>query len=296
MSYVTKSEKENMEPVEIDFCMFTENNKMLSMENNDREKRILHIKFSSYEFPIDLHYDEEYPKGKYSITIPSKKMSEDYEHFWKRCNGVLDLNKPETLSQVLELIIQLKKDEDIIIEKSKTDPSEIIKRLNKLYDDKREEVMKKEMNTVLSFNANSAFKQLKEDLIEVTIHPNKYNLTITAKDNNPYVWVVNFNKFKKGSLIEKGLDHLEDLTLENGIVFQLKFSPVIFPVVPPDYDFIKPKMFNHKLEKIFKADVFNNDDAYNPCTKLECVEFIRQQIELYGEIDFGIVGETVKII
>ena len=105
--------------------MFSENNETFFMENNDSEKRILHIKFSSNEFPIDLHCEKEYPKGKYSITIPSKKMSYDYEHFWKRCNVVLDLNKPETLSQLLEFMIQLKKDEDIIFEKSKTYPSEI---------------------------------------------------------------------------------------------------------------------------------------------------------------------------
>ena len=70
--------------------------------------------------------------------------------------------------------------------------------------------MQTELKTTLDFNAKLAFNQLKEDLIEVAIHPNKYNFTITAKDNNPYVWIVKYNKFKKDSLIAKGIEHMEE--------------------------------------------------------------------------------------
>ena len=128
MSYLTKSQKEAMSPIEVDLCIFAENNDALFMEDLDTVKHILHLKFSRDEFPVDLHYDENYPNSKYYITIPSEKLTKEYEHYIERFKLVTEINASNTLSDVLNSIIKFKKDEDANKQKAKTDPNEIRKR------------------------------------------------------------------------------------------------------------------------------------------------------------------------
>ena len=227
--------------------MFAENNDAVFMEDNDVGRNILHIKFANDEFPVDIKYFSTYPDTKYLIRVPSKKLTQQYDHFIRRCNGQFELEPPKTLAEALNFIIQAKKDEDNNIRTMQTDPNEIKKRLNKLYDDKKAEIMRQvSSESVLKFNQELAFKQMKDDLIEVAIHPEKYKFTITAENDNPFVWIVNFNEFRPGTLIAKGIERMEELTLGVGVEMKITFSALVYPVMPPVYDFVRLKMFSNK--------------------------------------------------
>ena len=151
----------------------------------------------------------------------------------------------------------------------------------------------KEGNTMFSFNRDVGYANLKRDIIDAHFKQEEYGFRIEAMNDNPYHWKVSFFNFDPKSHIGQDIEHMMDLSMQSTIDLELKFSTMMFPVMPPKYDFISPKLHSHTLKKIFHSGAFEKD-VYNPLTKIGFLQNIRKVIERYAQIDFGVGWNTVE--
>ncbi|KAL7718887.1 PARP catalytic domain-containing protein [Entamoeba marina] len=236
-----------------------------------------------------LFYEQGNENTNYYIHVDNPKL----EHFVSRCNSLWELVPPSTITMALEMLVKFYNEELVYLSKISKDPEHIKKKLIEKYDKKRAEVVLHTAKTSFNFDTELAYQNLKSDLIEIYFTSEKHGYKIKAVDDNPYHWIVSFFDFEPTSHIHKDVEHLKEISALDSIDLELKFSAATFPVIPPKYDFIAPKLHSHTLKKIFNSGAFDKE-VYNPLTKLGFLDSIKLAIDLYGQIDFGVGYNTVE--
>ena len=277
--------------VSLDFAEYYEDHMdpevFFIIENNTKAQRIT-LLYAPENVEIELKYSGEQPNIKFELEINGNFHKAVIE----RSKVVWNLSPPKSLAECLDQIDMFMRD-NREYQKSINDPKYIAKKMEETLDAKFKEICQKEGHVGFSFNRNVGFENLKKDIIEAYLHQKEYGFRIETIDGDPYHWRVLFLDFDPTSHIGQDIEHMLDISSYDAIELELKFSTTMFPVIPPKYDFIRPKLHEHTLKKIFHSGAFEKD-VYNPLTKIGFLKNIKKVIEQYGQIDFGVGYNTIE--
>ncbi|ELP89348.1 hypothetical protein EIN_287740 [Entamoeba invadens IP1] len=251
---------------------------------------ILHMIYVPDDKEFDLLYIHSHvtTPSRYILTLTGKK----YDRVVTRCVTTWQLTPPYSLTDALNQLATFLYDEKTRLQTLSNDVSYQKKQLSDRLDKKRAEIRRTSQD-VFSFDTEVAYNNLKADIIESFLHSKELGFVITAVDDNPYHWVIDFNNFDTTTHIGRDMEHLMELSLLDSVKLDLQFSSTMFPVIPPKYNFVSPKLYSHTLKMIFTSGAFERD-VYNPLTKIEFLKNIRKVIERYAQIDFGVSYNTVE--
>ncbi|ELP91179.1 hypothetical protein EIN_150060 [Entamoeba invadens IP1] len=276
-----------MSSIEDEFTSYCEQDGSFCMLDHSTSKHVFQILY----IPDDKEFYFQYANGtpsQYDVKISGKK----YEHVVNRSKTTWSLIPPKSLTDALTQLSQFLKDEKEHQFALENDPALKRKNLSDRLDAKRKIALETQKQ-VFAFDTEIAYQNLKEDIIQSFFNEEKFGFIIKAVDDNPYHWVVSYKHFAPNSPIFSDLDKMMSLSARDSIELDLEFSSTMFPVIPPKYNFLSPKLRFDTLKMIFKSGAFEKD-VYNPLTKIEFLINIKNVIEKFARIDFGKNNKTIS--
>ena len=267
---------------------FEQHSENFYLLEHDKQKKIIQMQYVRDEIDFEIKYSGEEPHITFQVKIDRK----EYEQLVKRTEVVWRTTPPKSFEECLDQLNQFFRDHKRVLREMNS-KEYIEKQLALKLDEKFKEICEKEGNTIFSFNRDVGYANLKRDIIDAHFKADEYGFRIEPINGNPYHWKVQFFGFDPTSHIGQDIEHMMELSVQETIDLELTFSTMMFPVIPPKYDFIAPKLHSHTLERIFHSGAFEKD-VYNPLTKIDFLKNIRTVIERYAQIDFGIGYDTVE--
>ncbi|ELP85993.1 hypothetical protein EIN_137070 [Entamoeba invadens IP1] len=276
-----------MSYIEDEFTAFCEKNDSFCMLDHSTSKHVFHVLY----IPDDKEFTLQYPNGtpsQYDIKISGKK----YEHVVNRTKTTWSLIPPTDLTDALTQTAKFLKEEKQHQEDLKNDPFLKRKNLSDRLDAQRKVALESETQ-IFAFDTEIAYQNLKEDIIQSFFDEKKFGFLIQPVNDNPYHWIVSYKNFNSTWDIYSDMEKMMTLSARDSIELELEFSSTMFPVIPPKYNFLSPKLTQESLKKIFKSGAFEKD-VYNPLTKIMFLTNIRNVIEKFARIDFGKNNKTIS--
>ncbi|BFU18360.1 hypothetical protein EHI8A_063540 [Entamoeba histolytica HM-1:IMSS-B] len=280
--------EEIVQKVENEICEYCTEDNRIFLIDHDTMKHKLTLGLTKYDEEFEVYYDKDYPKSKYYVQMKGKNN----EHTVKRTNSMIEIGEVKGIKEVMKIFLENDKDERNYIKKKQENREIQKKKMKERMKEVYKRVVSSEEKTKLNFNTQLAFQILSDDIIEIHLNKEKYKFDVEAVGDNPFHWIVSFFGFNDNTNIGKDIMKLETLSTLDCIQMEFKFSVTMFPVFPPEYNFLVPKLTKESVRCIFQSGVFA-DECYNPFTKIKLFNIIWELIKLFGRIDFGVNQRSV---
>ena len=137
----------------------------------------------------------------------------------------------------------------------------------------------------LLFHPNSIFDMIKNEIININTNRN-YEHYLIPINNNPYELKLHL-KFNKKSKLYSDLEKVKAKWNFNTIQFNISLNNQLYPFIPPDIVYCKPKIQSKLMYILFQLDFlqFNN---WNPTNSLEWIVLtLASIVEQHAIIDIN---------